>query len=87
MGNPEIDLIGSLPKIPAKTWTKVVLPFADFKRAVQDTSDEKFDPRLFAQMTIIQGLDDGRPHSMVIDDIRIEDMAEADTSPPAPPAS
>ncbi len=62
VGNPEINLVGSLPKIPAKTWTKVILPFAEFKRTVQDTRNEKFDPRLFARMTIIQGLDDGRPH-------------------------
>jgi hypothetical protein len=86
VGNPAIDLIGALPKIPAKTWTKVVLPFVDFKSAVKNTSDEKLDPRQFARMTIVQGLDDGQPHSMVIDDIRIEDEAKADPSPPTAPA-
>jgi len=47
VGNPAINLIGSLPRIPAKTWTKIVLPFADFKGTVRDTNGEKFDPRLF----------------------------------------
>ncbi|WP_066820790.1 hypothetical protein [Sphingomonas mali] len=87
VSNPAIDLIGSLPKIPAKTWTKVVLPFAGFKGATEGTSDEKFDPGQFARMTIVQGLDDGRPHSMVIDDVRVENAATADATPPAAPAA
>lgn len=85
--NRSIDLIGSLPKITAKTWTRVILPFADFKGGVQGTGDDQFDPRQFARMTIVQGLDDGRPHSVVIDDIRIEDRTQADVSPPTAPAA
>ena len=36
-GNPAINLIGSLPKIPANRWTKIVLPFAGFTSAVRNT--------------------------------------------------
>ncbi len=87
MGNPAIDLTETIGTIRARQWTKVVLPFAAFKGATENTSDAKLDPSKLARLTLVQGLDDGRPHSIVIDDIRVEDATVADTAAPVAPAN
>lgn len=82
-GNSAIEL----PAIPAKQWTRVVMPFASFKGATQGTEDATFDPEKLARLTFVQGLDDGKPHSLVIDDVRVIDTQLTDAVAPATPAS
>ena len=82
-GNPAIDL----PDVPARIWTRLVIPFTAFKGATEGTEDNKFDASKLARMTLVQGLDDGKPHSIVIDDVRVIDSKLADSVAPAAPGS
>jgi hypothetical protein len=72
-GTPGTRLIGRLDKLPARTWTRVKLPFDSFVGPVKETRAPQFDPRRLARITIFQGLDDGKPHTMYIDEITVGD--------------
>ena len=86
VGNRAIDLIGALPKLPVKQWTHVVLPFARFTGIQNSTDDRVFDPATLARLTIVQGLDDGQPHTLIIDDIKV-DTPSINAPPPETPAA
>ena len=81
-----IHLIGDLAGIPAHQWVKVRLPFAKFTGLVGGTVDHHFDPAHLSDLMIYQGLDDGQPHTVYIDDVRVEDAVTATGTPPAAPA-
>lgn len=82
-----INLIGKRSRLRAKTWTEITLPFEAFGGLFNGTTDPTFDPRRIGRILILQGLDDGRPHTLYIDDIRIVDAASRDrTAPPRPAA-
>lgn len=85
-GTPTILLIGSLQEIPARRWVRVRLPFASFVSATRDTRDPRFDPTRLSAITILQGLDDQRPHTLFIDDVRVSDEPVNDSQPPGVPA-
>lgn len=72
-GTPSIRLLGHLDKLPGHTWTRVNLPFNSFVGPVRQTRPSKFDPRRLALITIVQGLDDGKPHTIYIDEITVAD--------------
>src|SRR5882762_5977756 len=84
-GTPGIRLIGRLDKLPARTWTRVKLPFDSFVGPVKETRAPQFDPRRLARIAIFQGLDDGKPHTIYIDEITVgDDPPENHKSPSAP---
>ncbi len=85
-GTPSIRLIGSLDTLPARTWVRVRLPFESFVGIHKPTRDPRFDPRRIRTITILQGLDDGHPHTLYIDDIKIADDIPNDKTAPAVPA-
>jgi hypothetical protein len=63
--------------IPAKKWTRVHIPFARFKAA----SVTSFDPHRLNSLSFEQGSADSAPHTLFIDEVRIEnDSAASDTS-------
>src|SRR5207248_1424610 len=68
-GTPSIRLLGSLDHLPAQKWVRVGLPFDSFKGRVENTREEHFDARHLAGIGIVQGLDDGKEHTLYIDDI------------------
>src|SRR5260370_33237621 len=72
-GTPGIRLIGRLDKLPARTWTRITLPFDSFVGPVKETRTPQFDPRRLARITVFQGMDDGKPHTMYIDEITVGD--------------
>ncbi len=84
-GTPSIQMLGSLKKLPAKKWTLVKLPFASFVGVAKSTADVRFNPSRLVSLTLVQGLDDGKLHSLTIDDIRISDDTPNDGKPPAAP--
>ncbi len=85
-GSPTIRLLGDRPSLPARTWTRIRLPFSSFASTVQSTGDVRFDPQRLASITILQGLDDGVARTLRIDEIRIDDTpAATDTSAPRAP--
>jgi exo beta-1,2-glucooligosaccharide sophorohydrolase (non-reducing end) len=84
-GTPGIRLIGRLDKLPARTWTRVKLPFDSFVGPVKETRAPQFDPRRLARITIFQGLDDGKPHTIYIDEITVgDDVADNHNGPTVP---
>lgn len=79
-----VRLIGQLDKLPARTWTRVQLRFDSFAGSARSTSAKQFDPRRLALITIMQGLDDGKPHTAYIDEIVIGDEVAPPDAPRVP---
>jgi hypothetical protein len=85
-GTPSIRLIGRRDKLPAHTWVRVRLPFDSFVGPVRETHAPRFDPSQLARITILQGLDDGKPHTIYIDEITIGDEVANNIESPAAPS-
>jgi exo beta-1,2-glucooligosaccharide sophorohydrolase (non-reducing end) len=86
-GSPSVGLLGKLDALPARTWTRVTLPFSTFVGLFGSTRDVEFDPAHLSTITFVQGLDDDAPHTLFIDDVRIADEPTAsDTVAPATPS-
>ena len=87
-GSPSIGLLGERQELPARKWTRLTLPFTAFAGLFNSTSDVAFDPAHLAAITLVQGLDDDTPHTVLIDDVRIADEPKsADSTPPASPSN
>lgn len=84
---PSIALVRGSDRIPAGRWTEVRLPFAAFSMLFNGTDDTTFNPRRLASLTFTQGLDDGRPHTLHLDDIRVIDAASVASPSPLPAPS
>ena len=82
---PVALLLGALPELAPGRWTRVLVPLADFRDIYGDTSDQQFDVAHLDRIRIAQNLDDGRPHTLYIDDIRITDAKIVAALPPPPP--
>lgn len=66
--------------LPGK-WTRVRIPLAAFRTA----SVHPFEPHRVNRLVFVQGSADDHPHTLLLDDIRIEnDPAAHETAPPAP---
>ena len=77
---PLADFTGD---IPAKTWTRIVIPLDRFRA----TSIHGFDPRQLSAIVLSQGAaTDGRAHELILDDLRVQPDAGATAAPPAPVA-
>lgn len=85
LGTPTIRLMGSLANLPARKWVRVRLPFDSFVGQVNNTQDKHFDPHKLVSISLVQGLDDGKPHTLYLDDIEVGDDHPATTRPPATP--
>lgn len=82
---PTITLLTGQERLPAGKWAQVRLPFASFTNLFQSTDDVKFDSRRLTSITFVQGLDDGKEHTLYIDDVRVSDRDLADRTAPAAP--
>jgi exo beta-1,2-glucooligosaccharide sophorohydrolase (non-reducing end) len=83
VGTPAITLLSAT--LPAKKWTRIRLPFDSFHGLVNDTKEANFDPHKLAHIYLMQGLDDGQPHTLYLDDIEVADDPPRDTQAPATP--
>jgi hypothetical protein len=84
-GVTTIPLLAQDGALPAGRWVQLRLPFASFKGQYQGTDDSRFDPRKLASITLLQNLEDGRPHTLYIDDVTvINSRAAADVAPAVP---
>ena len=84
-GLPTIQLLADSRPLPAGRWAEVRLPFASFRGPFQDTDDSKFNPRHLANITFLQNLEDGREHTVYIDDVSVIDSeSSGDDAPSAP---
>jgi hypothetical protein len=86
VGVPTIHLLEAHGPMPARKWTQVRLPFASFRGRYGGTDDNKFDPRQLASITLVQNLDDGREHTLYIDDISVIRGEDKDSQSPEAPA-
>ncbi|MAT72942.1 MAG: hypothetical protein CMJ58_25960 [Planctomycetaceae bacterium] len=85
-GVPSISLLKHHGPLPAGEWTDVAIPFEQFTGLIRGTRDSTFDPEKLSTLQLMQGLDDGRPHVLYIDDIRVVQREQLeDDAPPPPP--
>ena len=85
--SPTTRLIGSALTVPAKQWVRISLRFTIFTNLFKSTSDAAFDPDRLASITILQGLDEGKPRTLFIDDIWVtDDSSDAGGQPLHPPS-
>jgi hypothetical protein len=80
-----IRLLADHADLPPKKCVRVRIPFAKFVGKVGGTEDDGFRPRGLASVAFVQGLDDGRDHTMYVDDIRVVDDGAGDNAAPAAP--
>ena len=67
--------------IPARRWVRIAIPLTAF----QPTSIGGFDPSRVSTVVLSQGAaTDGRPHELVLDDLRIQADPGPSAVPPAP---
>ena len=78
-------LVKAGERLPAGRWVRVKLRFAESANGVQDTADRLFAMRNAASVNFVQGLDDGVPHTLYLDDFMLIDGASADNEAPAAP--
>lgn len=78
-------LAGHGPLTP-RTWVRLAFPPSVFKSLFGGTVASRFDLRKLEEIAFVQGLDDGKPHVLLVDDVRVVHAADlADTTPPAAP--
>jgi hypothetical protein len=85
-GTPSINLLARQGDLPAGKWTRVLLPLQDFRAIYRSTDDETFNVRQLKSLVFEQGLDDGRQHTLFIDDVQIVRSDAAAQAAPAAPA-
>jgi hypothetical protein len=66
--------------IAPRHWTRVRIPLDRFAK----DSLQPFDPRRIGTIVLSQGAGDGRPHTLYLDDIRIQNDAGPTATPQAP---
>jgi len=84
---PTIRLLGDVKTLLAHKWVPVHIALDDIRDMVNSTQDSAVDLRRLASVTIVQGLDDGRPHTLYLDDIRIDDPSSAPHGPARAPGN
>jgi len=84
---PTVRLLGDVTTLAPHVWTPVHIVLGDIHDMVNPTQDNAVDFRRLATLTIVQGLDDGKPHTLYLDDIRIDDPSTATQGPARAPAS
>jgi hypothetical protein len=86
-GTASIRMLGTLDHLPGQKWVHIRLPFDSFKGQVENTREEHFDSRHLAGIDIVQGLDDGKEHTLYIDDIEVRDEAPREAVKPSAPSN
>jgi hypothetical protein len=71
VGAGTINLLATSGALPARKWVQIKIPFASFKPTYPSTEEVKFDYRKLNRIWLIQNLDDGRDHTLYLDDIQI----------------
>ena len=85
--SPTIRLLGDVKTLPAHRWVPVHIALDDIHDLVGSTEDSKVDLRHLASLTIVQALDDGKPHTLYLDDIRIDNPSTAPHGPALAPVN
>ncbi len=84
-GTPAIPLFKATNTPTPSKWVQLEIPFNSFAGIIKDTQPDTFDSQKLQRITIFQGLDDNKPHSLYIDEITISDAPSSTVNaPPAP---
>lgn len=87
-GTPAVTLVSGNERIPPRQWVQIELPFAAiFDRQTKSTQERRFQVSEILGITLLQGLDDDRQHTIYLDDFQIRDIDTGDTSPPPVPGA
>lgn len=85
IGSPAVTLVKDKEVIPAKTWRRIVLPFAKVIAESRSTDDLRCKLRELISISFMQGLDDGKKHTLYIDDVQVQPAPEAEPKELAAP--
>ena len=85
VGLPDVSLLSSGSSMPAQTWVELRFPSSAFQPLYKETRESQFQWSKLASIAIFQGLDDGQPHTLLIDDVRIVAGGEEDRAAPSAP--
>ncbi len=86
VGSGTINLLSDYGHLSASKWVKISIPFADFKPLFGRTEEQIFDSSKLLAICLVQGLDDGKEHTLYFDDVQIDNRGRIDREPPATPA-
>ena len=75
-----LRLSAIIPELPAQQWTFIRVPFAAF-----DPSTGEFDFGQLQKVSFAQGIDDGEPHTIYIDEIKVRNQRQS--QPVQPPSN
>lgn len=84
-GSQSLPLVKGAEKIPAKQWTRIKLPLGTTEGMYRGTSDSSFHPSNSVGFTWVQGLDDGKKHTVYLDDVMLVKGTGDDLTPPGAP--
>ncbi len=85
VGSPTITLLAGFGRLPPGKWVRISIPFENFKPLFSRTDDSKFDPSKLMTVWLAQGLDDGRDHTLYLDDVQVHYRDHVDPVPPSVP--
>jgi len=85
IGSATITLLADYGPLPAGRWVHISIPFEHFKPLFARTDDLKCNPGKLAKIWLVQGLDDGKEHTLYLDDAQIYYRHPADGKPPGAP--
>lgn len=78
-----VPLDSILTELPARRWTQVKVPL---KPLVHTTgAGQTFDPQTITTLSFEQGLEDGRSHTLYLDEVKVYDEDAGDAQPPGTP--
>ena len=83
---PTMRLLGNVATLPAHQWVQVRIPIDVIPDLIGSTEDRTVDIKRLASFTVVQSLDDAKPHILYLDDIRIGDSAMPPHGPTVAPA-
>jgi len=86
IGSATISLLADGGSLPAGKWVRISIPFENFKPMFERTDDLKCDPSKLAIIWLEQGLDDGKEHTLYLDDVQIYYRDRVDRKAPVAPA-
>lgn len=82
---PDIPLFGAFAEFPAQQWVQIKLPVSSFVPILQSTDEYKFEAHRLANIFLVQRLDDGKEHTLYLDEVRMGDDVPDDGQAPATP--
>ncbi|HEY4301875.1 MAG TPA: glucoamylase family protein [Candidatus Didemnitutus sp.] len=86
-GTTTINLLAGHAPLPAGKWVKMQFPMTAFRVIYQNTDDVNFRLPQLAAVVLEQGLDDGRKHTLYLDDVQVGPQNAAPQPAPAAPGA